>query len=212
MLAVTLTKPRSPTLIDLFCGAGGISHGFESAGFAVVAGVDSDADSIATFRHNHTDARGVCADLSSVSAERLADELGIRTGEIDCIAGGPPCQGFSRNRSFRRQEGRFVDDPRNYLYWHFFRIIDHLKPKVVVMENVPEILTAANGYFYKEVVERFESMGYLVGARVLNGAGALLRTLVRDAALSGCGFASFDDRPGRRHQHKYQVCHFPYIA
>ena len=101
----------TPTLVDLFCGAGGISHGFESAGFRVLGGVDFDADSIATFSRNHTGARGICTDLSQVSGEQLTEELGLKPDSVDCVAGGPPCQGFSRNRAFRHKNGKFVDEP-----------------------------------------------------------------------------------------------------
>ena len=159
-----------PTLIDLFSGAGGISHGFEQAGFRVVAGVDCDADSVTTFRRNHALARGLHADLADISPADLCRDLGIQPGALDCIAGGPPCQGFSRNRAFRHRDGVFVDDPRNHLYWHFFEFVDHLRPKTVVMENVPEILIKANGFFREAVTERFLNMGYSVTARVLNAA------------------------------------------
>ncbi len=160
----------SPTLVDLFSGAGGISHGFQRAGFKVVAGVDSDSDAIRTFQANHPDARGLLADLSRVEPGELADALQIKPGEVDCIAGGPPCQGFSRNRAFRHQGGTFIDDPRNHLYWHFFDFVDYLKPKFVVMENVPEILIKADGYFRDAVLSRFERSGYKVDSGVLNAA------------------------------------------
>ena len=157
-----------PTLVDLFCGAGGISHGFEHAGFRVVGGVDFDKDSIATFSRNHLGARGICTDLSRVSGRELADALGVKPGGVDCIAGGPPCQGFSRNRAFRHKDGEFVDDPRNHLYWHFFVFVEYLRPKVVVMENVPEILIKSNGFFREAVLDRFQGLGYDANAKVVN--------------------------------------------
>lgn len=115
-----------PTLIDLFCGAGGMSHGFEQAGFSVVAGVDFDDDSVATFETNHAGSRAFKADLSKRSPQQLAASLGIVPDSIDCMVGGPPCQGFSRNRAFRHDtDGNFVDDPRNHLYWHFFEYVGY---------------------------------------------------------------------------------------
>ena len=161
---------HSRTVIDLFCGAGGISHGFENAGFQTLGGVDSDPDSIATFNRNHPHARGVCTDLSVTSGPELADALGVEPGSIDCMAAGPPCQGFSRNRAFRHRGGKLVDDPRNHLYWHFFVFVKYFRPKVVVMENVPEILIKANGFFRDAVFERFESLGYHANAQILNAA------------------------------------------
>ena len=158
------------TVLDLFCGAGGLSHGFENAGFRVVGGVDHDADSVRTFRLNHPHARGICKDLSSTSGPQLAAALDIGPGDIDCVTGGPPCQGFSRNRAFRHKEGKFVDDPRNHLYWHFFVFVEYLRPKVVVLENVPEILIKSNGFFRDAVSERFHSLGYTAYAQVVNAA------------------------------------------
>lgn len=164
---MTMARPK---MLDLFCGAGGISHGFEQAGFLVVGGSDLDADSVRTFQLNHESAKGLCADLSKFSPRELADAFGIKPGELDCVAGGPPCQGFSRNRAFRHNGGDFVDDPRNHLYWHFFEFVEYLRPKVVLMENVPEILIKANGYFHDAVFERFQRLGYNAKARVLNAA------------------------------------------
>ncbi len=157
-----------PKLVDLFCGAGGLSHGFEQAGFKVLAGLDWDKDSIDTFRLNHPGAKGIVADMAALSPEALLEVLGVVPDEVDCVAGGPPCQGFSRNRAFRHQDGAFVDDPRNHLYWHFFSFVDAVRPKTVVLENVPEILIKSNGYFRDAVMSRFESLGYSATAAVLN--------------------------------------------
>ncbi|MDZ4721408.1 MAG: DNA cytosine methyltransferase [Roseiflexaceae bacterium] len=160
----------TPTLIDMFCGAGGMSHGFEQAGFSVIAGLDFDPDSVATFRANHPNSKALQADLSKLSPEQLGKQLDINPGELDCLAGGPPCQGFSKNRAFRHVDGIFVDDPRNHLYWHFFDYVKYLQPKIVLMENVPEILIKANGYFRDAVFERFHSLGYIAEARIINAA------------------------------------------
>lgn len=161
---------EKPTLIDLFCGAGGMSHGFEQGGFSILAGIDSDADALRTFRANHLGSHILQADLSKMPPEELAEAINIKPGDIDCLAGGPPCQGFSRNRAFRHQEGVFVDDSRNHLYWHFFEYVRYFRPKAVVMENVPEILIKSNGAFREAVFERFRSLGYAADARVLNAA------------------------------------------
>jgi len=159
-----------PTLIDLFCGAGGISHGFEEAGFRALAGIDWDDDSLATFRWNHPRAKVFKVDLASTPPESLAEYIGIRRGALDCLAGGPPCQGFSRNRAFRHVDGTFIDDPRNHLYWNFFEYVDYLRPRTVLIENVPEILIKATGAFQEAVLERFHELGYRAHLKVLNAA------------------------------------------
>ena len=159
-----------PTTVDLFCGAGGISHGFEQAGFAVLAGIDNDADSLATFQINHPSSRTLCADLSAEPPATIGELLTLRRGELDCLAGGPPCQGFSRNRAFRHHNGSFVDDPRNHLYWHFFEYVAFLRPRTVLVENVPEILIKEDGFFRDAVFEKFHRLGYSADAHVLNAA------------------------------------------
>lgn len=158
------------TIIDLFSGAGGISHGFERAGFRVIGAVDCDADSVRTFKRNHPGAISLRADLATLTPQELKDGLNLGHEDIGCIAGGPPCQGFSRNRAFRHQGGAFVDDSRNHLYWHFFEFVGYLRPRFVLMENVPEILIKANGFFRDAVFERFEKIGYSVTAKVVNAA------------------------------------------
>ena len=163
-------RANPPTLVDLFCGAGGISHGFQQAGFRVVAGVDSDGDSLQTFAENHAGARVVQADLATLPPKDLALAIGVRPGAVDCLAGGPPCQGFSRNRAFRHVNGQFVDDPRNHLYWNFFEYVGYVRPRIVLLENVPEILIKADGHFREAVFERFRRLGYDADARVLNAA------------------------------------------
>ncbi|MGI8589325.1 MAG: DNA cytosine methyltransferase [Chloroflexia bacterium] len=161
---------KKPTLVDLFCGAGGMSHGFEQAGFSVLAGVDSDKDSIATFRMNHIGSRAIQADLTEIRPDKLADLINIQRGSLDCLVGGPPCQGFSRNRAITHENGEFIDDERNYLYRYFLECVAYFQPKVVVIENVPEILIRNNKSFYSEVFERFENLKYHAEARVLNAA------------------------------------------
>ncbi len=159
-----------PTLIDLFCGAGGLSHGFEQAGFSILAGIDSDEDSLKTFQLNHPESFALKSDMQEVSPENLAQHLELKPGVLDCLVGGPPCQGFSKNRAFRHQNGVFVDDPRNHLYWLFFSFVDYLRPKTVVLENVPEILTKAQGHFQEAVFDTFHKLNYTVQAQVLDAS------------------------------------------
>ena len=83
----------TPTVIDLFCGAGGMSHGFEKAGFNVLLGIDSDRDSIETFITNHKNSKGLCEDIRLLSVNKIKKLIG--NNKVDVIIGGPPCQGFS---------------------------------------------------------------------------------------------------------------------
>lgn len=202
------SSASKPTLIDLFCGAGGMSHGFIQAGFSVIAGIDFDEDSLKTFAMNHPGSKALLADLSTTTPQELAAQIGVGPGHVDCIVGGPPCQGFSRNRAFRHVDGAFVDDPRNHLYWHFFEYIAYFRPQVVVMENVPEILIKADGSFREAVFDKFNSLGYHVEARVVNAAEYGVPQLRRRAIfLAGLDYQKIDfpnatteiaARPGNR--------------
>lgn len=153
--------------LDLFCGAGGFSHGLKRAGFQIIAGVDNDSDAVATFQLNHPESMAIEADISELSPAALGNFLGIYPGDIDVIIGGPPCQGFSRNRAYRFLDDEFQDDERNKLYWHFYNFVDHFRPKIVIMENVPEILSVKNGHFRENIEFRLANQGYKSNFKIL---------------------------------------------
>jgi DNA (cytosine-5)-methyltransferase 1 len=117
-------------VVDLFCGAGGLSEGFRQAGLGIVAGADHDPDACATFAANFPEARVISGDIrdGAVQKELLAASAGA-----DIVVGGPPCQAFSQVRN----HARLIDDPRNSLYREFVRIVGKLKPPAFLMENVP---------------------------------------------------------------------------
>ena len=151
-------------VLDLFCGAGGLSYGFEqSGGFTITCGIDLLPDRVETFVANHKYATGIVGDLRAYSLE----ELRQITGDIDVVVGGPPCQGFSSIRPFRNlTEG----DPRNSLVEHYVLLIDHLRPEWFVFENVVGILTRESGSRLYAVLEGFRAAGYTVEWRVVNAA------------------------------------------
>jgi DNA (cytosine-5)-methyltransferase 1 len=154
-----------PTLsvLDLFSGAGGLAHGFRAAGFKTIAGIDSDSSSLKTFARNFPEARTVCEDLSSISSE-LGRYLKSLQGKIDVIVGGPPCQGFSIAGK------RLINDPRNSLYRHYIETVQVVKPKYVVIENVPTIRTMGGGKIAAAIVEDLESLGYQVRVETVNAS------------------------------------------
>ena len=142
-------------VIDLFCGAGGLSTGFKMAGFDVILGIDNIPIFCETFEKN--DHKSICKDIRKVSIEEIKKEIG---GEnVDVVVGGPPCQGFSM--AGRRDK----KDPRNSLFMEFVRIVDGLKPKFFVMENVPGMLTMKTEGGEKVVdiiLKEFKKIGYKV--------------------------------------------------
>jgi DNA (cytosine-5)-methyltransferase 1 len=151
-------------VLDLFCGAGGLSYGFEQTGkFVTACGIDLLRDRIETFTANHEHAVGVAGDLRQFPVERLWS----LAGDVDVVVGGPPCQGFSSIRPFRTlTEG----DPRNNLAEHYVLVIARLKPRWFVFENVVGLLTHENGARLDAVLGGLSGAGYRVEWRVLNAA------------------------------------------
>lgn len=144
-------KPK-PTVIDLFCGSGGLSEGFKQAGFNTLMGIDCDHDSIRTFALNHRFAIGVQANIQDITNEDLLKILGDR--DVDVVVGSPPCQGFTniaipKLRSLGQPHK--VNTSRNRLYREFIRIVQLLKPKFFVMENVKGMLTIENGRIQRDI-------------------------------------------------------------
>ena len=144
--------PR-PVAIDLFCGAGGMSLGFEQAGFDVLLGVDRDGYHAATHERNFPYGRTLCQSVADLKVEDIYGALSGRT-EVDLICGGPPCQGFS-NMGLRDEL-----DVRNSLVGQFVRIVCEVKPKAFAMENVPGMMTGATRKILDDTIERFEAAGY----------------------------------------------------
>jgi len=143
---------RKPVAIDLFCGAGGLSEGLSQAGFEPRVAVDFDPVSLETYKNNHPGTKALNADIAKLTGIELQRLAG--TSNIDLIAGGPSCQGFSTHGK------RIQDDPRNFLFRHFVRIVDEVRPKMFLMENVKGMLTYSNGYFRQQITRAFEQIGY----------------------------------------------------
>ena len=145
-------------MIDLFCGAGGLSLGFSQEGFVTSLANDIQDCCVDTYAHNHPETPRdhiVLGDIKDV-IKNLDELLDGRT--VDIVVGGPPCQGFSMaNRQ------RLIDDPRNYLYKSYVEVVEKVRPKFFVMENVKGMLSVA-----EQVKEDFRNIGYSVECHVLN--------------------------------------------
>ncbi len=145
-------------MVDLFCGAGGLSLGFTQEGFATVLANDIEACCVDTYAHNHPETPRdhiVQGDIRLITDH--LEEL-LRDKRVDIVVGGPPCQGFSMaNRQ------RLIDDPRNHLYKSYVDIVNRVQPKFFVMENVKGMLSVAD-----QVKEDFRNIGYEVECNILN--------------------------------------------
>lgn len=146
-------------VLDLFCGCGGMSLGFEQAGFIVLLGIDIWEDALKTYQFNRKGAKTLCADMSDIKGEDVAKIIGNTS--VDVIIGGPPCQGFSIAGK------RIIEDERNKLYKGFVRMVEYFKPRAFVMENVPNILTIGGGAIRDAIVADFSALGYTVDYKVL---------------------------------------------
>ncbi len=135
-------------VIDLFCGGGGFSLGAARAGFKLIGAIDNDPRALSIHRINFPSTYHIQEDISEVSGEYLFHTLNLSAGELDALIGGPPCQGFSvmgKNNA---------DDSRNRLFYHFFRLVDELKPRFYLTENVPGILHNKFSYIINKSIRR----------------------------------------------------------
>lgn len=156
---------ESPKVLDIFAGAGGFSLGFSQAGFKIVGAVEMDKWASETFSINHASTRVIQKDIKQLSDQEVLSEFD--NAGINVLLGGPPCQGFS-HANIRNSDRR---DPRNALFVEFLRFAKLLKPRVVVMENVPTLLgnKTNDGRFVIEIIQsELESLGYHVTYRVLH--------------------------------------------
>ena len=130
-------KSNCLTAIDLFSGAGGLTLGLKQAGFKVLAGVEIEKIPAATYRLNHPEVLCFNRDIRVIGAVELLKRIGLKRGELDLLAGCPPCQGFSTLRT--RKKSSSVVDGRNDLLVEFLRIVEAVSPRSIMMENVPAL-------------------------------------------------------------------------
>lgn len=141
--------------IDLFCGCGGLSYGFERAGYNILLGIDNDKKALETFELNHKGSKSICGDITEVTYEKDIKPL-IGDKKIDVIIGGPPCQGMSLSGP------RKFDDPRNKLYLSYIRLVDEIRPRAFVIENVPGLVGLFGGQIKDSIISKFTEMGYSI--------------------------------------------------
>lgn len=157
----------APTVVDLFSGCGGLSWGLEKIGFQQVAAVDNWNVALNTFRHNHPSSLVVDDDIRNVSPELLLEAIGKVPGEINLVAGGPPCQGFSKNVP---ASYRYLEDERNQLFREYMRFVEIILPNAVLMENVAELYNAYGGTVRNEIVNWLHKLGYKTDVRVVTAS------------------------------------------
>lgn len=154
--------------IDLFSGAGGLSCGLVMAGFTPIGSVEIMEQAVATYKYNFVDKKGFNENVETrdIRDPSVKKDLykSVKDKEIDLIVGGFPCQGFSMAGN------RIVTDERNTLYLDMLEIVNNLKPKIVVMENVPGLRSMLGGKVEEKIINDFENIGYKINVTVLNAA------------------------------------------
>ena len=155
-----------PVAVDLFAGAGGMTLGFEQAGFDVLAAVEFDPIHASVHEYNFPFWTTICRSVTDITAKEIRDKTAIGKSDVDVVFGGPPCQGFSLMGK------RDLKDDRNSLVFHFIRLVLDLNPKFFVMENVRGMTIGKHKQVLHKVIETFQERGYQVreSYRVLNAA------------------------------------------
>jgi DNA (cytosine-5)-methyltransferase 1 len=148
--------------IDLFCGAGGLSEGFQQAGFQILVGNDIDLTAGRTFSRSHSQAKFLGGPVEEYSSADFLNAGGLKVGDLDCLIGGPPCQGFS---VYNHKRG--LDDPRTKLPREYMRLVRGLQPKWIVMENVTGMTSIDGGRAVSGFISTMAVAGYVVETMIL---------------------------------------------
>lgn len=175
---------RNINAIDLFCGCGGLSYGFECAGVNILLGIDNDATALKAFENNHKNAKTICGDITTTTLSDIKKHIGDK--KIDLIIGGPPCQGMSLSGP------RKFDDPRNKLYLSYIRLVEEIKPEAFVIENVPGLVGLFKGQIKDSILERLTALGYNVQYKILCSANYGVPQSRRRVVFVGLKDKSFD--------------------
>ena len=156
---------QMPTALDLFSGCGGLTLGLKQAGYSVVGAIEVDAKAQATYRLNHPEVKLFEQDIRTVNPNCVLSELGLKRGELDLLAGCPPCQGFSRLGTRNKQVS--VSDPRNDLVNEFVRFVLTLLPRNIMLENVPALSRDAR---FQGLCCQLAGLGYFTKHMILDAA------------------------------------------
>lgn len=151
--------------IDLFAGAGGLSEGLSEAGFHCLFANEIMPIYAQTYMRNHVGTKVLTSDIRTVDAYGILNDLGMKRGELDLVAGGPPCQGFSINAPIRS-----ANDSRNHLFREYLRFVDAFAPRAILIENVPGLVSFEKGATLHSIMEALADLGYGADVRILGAA------------------------------------------
>lgn len=174
-------------ILDLFCGAGGFSQGFEmNKHYKSLLAVDFNEAALQTFHYNHPNSSIICGNLKEKKIKNQILKECERL-KINMIIGGPPCQGFSN-----KGKNLGLKDERNFLFKEYLEIVKAVKPEIFVIENVKNLITCANSYFLNEILNYAQNLGYKINFSVLNAAEFGVPQNRQRAFLIACKGFEFD--------------------
>ena len=152
-------------ILDLFSGAGGFSYGMEkNKNFKTYVALDFNKQALETFKKNMPDSEIICGDITEERVKKMAIRIS-KEKKVNMIIGGPPCQGFSL-----KGKKLGLNDPRNYLFNEYLKIVEVLKPEVFIIENVKALLSTSAGWFKEQILEKVAEMGYFVECGILTAS------------------------------------------
>jgi DNA (cytosine-5)-methyltransferase 1 len=167
-----INKRKKITVVDLFCGAGGLSLGFQKAGFKIVAAAENNVTYSKTHKLNFPSSKIYNGDIAAISPAKFSGIFDMKKNGIDVIIGGPPCQPFSNIGTPKinslSKEGKKASDQRKYLFEPYLDYIEYFRPSMFLMENVPQLTTKENGKLFARIISRIELMGYVPSWTILN--------------------------------------------
>jgi DNA (cytosine-5)-methyltransferase 1 len=159
-----MARTTPPRTLDLFCGIGGLSLGLKNAGLSTVGGIDNWEDAAKTFMHNLRPLKCLVSDIRETAVDDIEEFFSVSKDDIDIIAGGPPCQGYSTVGK------RDSSDPRNDLWRHYLELVGQVRPAYVLIENVEGLVVMDRGAVRDNIISSFASLGYRMTSRLLRSA------------------------------------------
>lgn len=172
-------------IIDLFSGVGGFSRGFVKNNDDVLLANEIDESIADSYKYNHPDTLMINTDIKNFAInpdmivrnelkkmidEDKRDKIETKLKSVDVIIGGPPCQGFSMAGARIRKKKDFIEDPRNYLFKYYIKILNFYKPKFFVFENVQGIMTMNDGNLLNEIISIFKESGYNIDVQLIDAS------------------------------------------
>lgn len=150
-------------VLDLFCGAGGFSYGLSrNDNFLIKVASDFNEHALKTYENNHKNVNTICGDIKNpIIQDKIIQSS--KSNKVNMVIGGPPCTGFSL-----KGKNLGIYDSRNFLFLEYLNIVSKLLPEIFVIENVPNLLKSENGYFIKQIKEKFAKLGYKINYEILN--------------------------------------------